>query len=114
LRDLVGVFEQPVGQRRLAVVDVGNDAEIPGKFGGKHRQAAVTSVNSLKLFTVHVFSVRRANPLSTPPGPSSQNSVVPAAAALRMSSSQRTDDTTCLTSAALMAAGSLIAWPVVL
>src|SRR3954468_1509815 len=77
-------------------------------------QAAVTSANSLKLFTAHVFSVRRANPLSTPPGPSSQNSVAPAAAALRMQSSHSTEDTTCFTSAALIAAGSLIAWPVVL
>src|SRR3954468_20209885 len=77
-------------------------------------QAAVTSANSLKLFTAHVFSVRRANPLSTPPGPSSQNSVAPAAVAARISSSHSTEETTWRTSAALIAVGSLIACPVVL
>jgi len=40
--------------------------------------------------------------------------VAPAAAALRMQSSQSTDETTCFTRAALIAAGSLTAWPVVL
>ena len=72
------------------------------------------SENSEKLFTGHVFSVRRARPANTPPGPSSQNSVAPAAAALLMQSSQRTDDTTCFTKAALIASGSDNAWPVVL
>src|SRR6266536_2462761 len=92
VRDRVGVFEQPIGERRLAVIDVRDDAEIAGVFRVDH-QAAAKSANSEKLFTTHVFSVRRAKPLSTPPGPSSQNSVAPAAAALRMQSSHSTEDT---------------------
>src|SRR3954462_10010061 len=76
--------------------------------------AVVRSVNSAKLFTLQDFSVRRASPASTPPGPSSQNSVAPAAAALRMQSSHSTDETTCLTSAALIASGVATAWPVLL
>src|SRR5688572_18260006 len=98
------------------MVDMGDDTKISGKRNNVHvgtRAQAAKSVNSAKLLTAQVLSVRRARPARTPPGPSSQNSVAPAAAALRMQSSHKTDETTCWINAVLIATGSLTARPVV-
>lgn len=52
------------------------------------------SANSAQALTVQALSVRLAMPARTPPGPHSQNSLMPRAAAERMQVSQRTDETT--------------------
>src|ERR1700690_2009845 len=95
-----------------------DDAKIAGERRGhggdfSRAQAEARSANSAKDLTGQLLSVRRTSPARMPPGPSSQNSVAPAAFAPRRQSSQRTEETSCWTSAALMAAGSEMARPVV-
>ena len=41
--DGAGAFQQPVRKRGLAVIDVGNDAEIAGELGVKHRRPGTMS-----------------------------------------------------------------------
>ena len=43
-RERAGGFEQPVGERRLAVVDVRDDAEIPDSFLGKCHVCFISTV----------------------------------------------------------------------
>jgi hypothetical protein len=45
-RERMRVLEETIRQRRLAVVDVGNDAEVASAFLGKYHVDAITGVIS--------------------------------------------------------------------